>query len=122
MDYAGEENLLIPPNCSKEIKVKVSELPTEILLYLEKTYIEQKTNVKWNEIKHQVQKFLRAFPSLNSALKEWPEIKMYIPQKYIDKVNYKIVRPKSTAVPFAIPEIDRSMITTHGIVATLGAS
>lgn len=56
----------------------------------------KETDARWNNTRHEVQKFLNQQPSLNTALKIWPGVAHYIDQHYLDKVAEK--KPKATVL------------------------
>ena len=45
--------------------------------------------LKWNKISTDVNQFLLNAKSLNEALKLWPDLRIYIPQNYIDRLGVK---------------------------------
>ncbi len=52
----------------------------------------------FGSIKQQLKDFLYSHASLNTAVKEMPELEMYVPQEYLDKLNEKTVRSKKPTV------------------------
>jgi hypothetical protein len=50
---------------------------------------------KYESITEQVQSFLKSQPSLNKALQKHPELAMYIPEAYIERVNAVVARSAS---------------------------
>jgi len=46
-------------------------------------------STKWNKIGTDVNQFLLNTKSLNEALKLWPDLRIYIPQNYIDRLGVK---------------------------------
>jgi hypothetical protein len=78
-----------------------------------------KVNQKFNSVYTQVRDFLKAHRSLNRALKAWPDLALYIPQDYKDRVEQEVQR---VAGAREIPQIDVSMLTTTAVMAKLGGS
>lgn len=49
---------------------------------------------KWDEIRQNVEKFLKSARSLNEALKVWPALALYLAPSYLDRVNESAKRHK----------------------------
>jgi len=50
---------------------------------------------EFNIITRQLTDFLNSHASLNTAIKEMPELELYVPQEYLDKVKEKVIRTKT---------------------------
>lgn len=59
--------------------------------------------------------FLGAHTSLNQALKDMPELALYIPQEYLDKVEAESPKKQSTRKKVETPNIDRQAIAAQAI-------
>tara|TARA_R110000868_G_scaffold385447_1_gene653355 strand:+ start:116 stop:769 length:654 start_codon:yes stop_codon:yes gene_type:complete len=83
-------------NGYSSMNVKMSEHDSFAQSYASALIIHRRSvdeiNVKWNDIKEQVIKFLRSAKSLNEALKLWPALALYISDTYISRVNDKVSR------------------------------
>jgi hypothetical protein len=74
--------------------------------------------VQYREVERQVIGFLRTHASLNAAIKEMPEIEMYVPASYISKMHEAVApRVKKEDQPSAIVElgIDRNALAAVAI-------
>jgi hypothetical protein len=74
-------------------------------------------NQKYEKISEQIQQFLDAHKTLNQALKAYPDLALYIPKEYMDRINKKVER--GAAETREIPQIDVSLITSTGVAAKL---
>ena len=70
-------------------------------------------NARWDKVKLDVMNFLTSCKSLNEALKLWPDVRIYIPQHYIDKAEEKTVKAK--AAESKAMEILKQIDTDHAI-------
>lgn len=107
---------------SVEVEVSYSECTNELKTWLDD---ENNRNIKRGEIAEQyraVSEQLTAFmgqhASLNAAIKEMPEIEMYVPEIYIRKLREPSAkRAKKTEQPSVVEElgIDRDALATMAI-------
>lgn len=71
---------------------------------------------QYNETMKTVRQFLESQKSLNAALKELPELEMYVPGHYLDRVKEKVVRANTSSVPDAPKvEVDRDQLASLAI-------
>lgn len=78
----------------------------------------QEVSGQYREVQRQVIGFLRTHASLNAAVKEMPEIEMYVPDTYLRKMNEATApRAKKEDQPSAIVElgIDRNALAAVAI-------
>jgi hypothetical protein len=52
---------------------------------------------RWNKVQQDVRKFIEEAKSLNEAVKLWPQVSLYIPAEYLNKVNEKREVSKSAS-------------------------
>lgn len=76
---------------------------------------------RFSEIRNQLRTLLEQHSSLNTALKTLPELALYVPPRYIDKVNEKEVRQRNTATSTTNP-VEELEIDVDALVATAIAS
>lgn len=50
---------------------------------------------RWKKVRADLTKFLKSCKSLNEALKLWPDVRIYIPAKYLERVEQKSERAKA---------------------------
>lgn len=76
-----------------------------------------KTTNRFADIQNQVLSFLSAHKSLNAAVKELPEIQMYVPQEYMKRVNRKIERANASASSDEVekPEVNRELLMSAAV-------
>lgn len=76
---------------------------------LEQTFAKIQATIdhanRWEQIKKDIVQFLKGRKSLNEALKLMPNLKLYIPKKYIERVERKVER--STSVTPVNISLDR---------------
>lgn len=68
---------------------------------------------KWNKVATDVMSFLVSCKSLNEALKLWPDLRIYIPQEYLDKAEEKVVKQK--AAESRAMEVLKQIDTDHAV-------
>lgn len=76
-------------------------------------------NTKWNAIHTKLRDFLNNCKSLNEAVKLWPDVRIYIPQSYMDRMLAKSERTaeKISKASEFLKQID----TDTAIAAAVGA-
>ena len=115
-------DVLFPPDRSPYPDVFITE-PNEFLDTLLAETIARAA--EYNEVKHryaritdQVLGFLRQHPSLNKALKALPELELYIPTEYMDRVNKeseRVVRARARAPETPVVPVDVTLLTTTAV-------
>jgi hypothetical protein len=70
---------------------------------------------QFSKLSRDLREYLGAHTSLNQALKDMPELALYIPQKYIDKVEAATPKKQSTRKKVEAPNIDRQAIAAQAI-------
>lgn len=75
---------------------------------------------EWLKVRSQVHSFLSQFATLNQAVKAWEGVRLYIPQKFLDRLDAKVYRAKSEIkAEQAVADIDVSKLTTMAVGARL---
>jgi len=76
-------------------------------------------NKKWKAIRVQIKDFLNNCKSLNEAVKLWPDVRVYIPQSYMDRMLAKSERTaeKISKASEFLKQID----TDNAVAAAVGA-
>lgn len=79
---------------------------------------------RWKKIRIDVMAFLTSAKSLNEALKLWPALSLYIPERYLNKVAEK--KEKASATPSAaaamLASIDTGGITAAAVSARMSTT
>ena len=106
--------ILVPPKTDTYYpKLSVPPDAPEVVDHVRYIREQYEVNLKWNKVATDVMNFLTNCKSLNEALKLWPDIKIYIPQHYIDKAEEKTVKAK--AAESKAMEILKQIDTDHAI-------
>lgn len=118
VSFKGDK-LPCPPNTRPySYSVEVDQhypLVSEYLVYRRKV-VEVET--RWNKVKVDVMKFLENCKSLNEAIKLWPDIRIYIPKQYIERVEKKAERTASTNSAL---DVLKGIDTDGAVAAAIGA-
>jgi uncharacterized protein YdaU (DUF1376 family) len=78
-------------------------------------------NSRWSKVQADVSKFLESCKSLNEAVKLWPDIKLYVPEQYIKRLNESVAREKKAQEANAALEALQSIDTDFAVAAVVGA-
>lgn len=84
-------------------------------------------DLKFSTIWDQVRGFLSSSKSLNDAIKKYPDIKLWIPQHYLDKVEEKVERaPRAVReqqeAEAAVATIDHTLLASMGVLKSIQAA
>ena len=106
-----------------EVKVPVAMVSPEFKAAFDKYDAASKAlKEKYHAIRQQVCDFLMGCKSLNDALRKFPDIALYVPLSYIDRVE-EVVERKARALREKIEAnnvtIDRDMISAVGVLGKL---
>tara|TARA_R110000868_G_scaffold238912_1_gene493415 strand:+ start:1738 stop:2394 length:657 start_codon:yes stop_codon:yes gene_type:complete len=77
---------------------------------------------KYKEVAKQIEKFLKEAKSLNDALKRFPDLALYIPKTFLDRIELKVEREvKEVEYKYKVegPEMDRDLVVSTGIIGAL---
>jgi hypothetical protein len=85
------------------------------------TKVVTEIDSRWVKIKKQVKEFLSNCKSLNEALKLWPDLRLYIPQTYIDRMEKNSPSAKKQAEESAALKALQSIDTDFLVAAAVGA-
>jgi hypothetical protein len=98
-------------------KEELHRYPTLQAVYTHTLDVAAK-NSFWMSVQKQVLGFLRSFPSVNAAVKEWPELRLYLPDRVLKKLDEKVSRGGG-GDETPTPEIDKSTLTSVAIAARM---
>lgn len=122
---SGKTPFLVPPRQSSGSEFETREVDlTGNLRKLYDLFVQYETlQERWGKISNDVLIYLRSAKSLNSALKNWTELKAFIPQEYLDRVAAK---PERTAerkkAEEALANIDRNLAVTSATLVKLATT
>jgi len=107
------------PTCSKEwLEARIHLAGAqEILDQLAQKEIRNTIHMKWEKVSADIRAFLDKCKSLNEALRLWPALKMYVPEEYIERVEFKVERRKRETE--IIETVDLEGLTATAIAAKL---
>lgn len=105
---------------SVDVAVDSENLPTEISAALLDHCLEADAHKRrFIEVKQQVREFLENAKSLNDAVKRFPNIALYVPKEFIDKMNTKKAETEKATKHVTV---DTSLLSTIGAKHLLGSS
>lgn len=93
----------------------------EIQPYAQNMRETETLKIKWGKVRVQVTEFLQTCKSLNEGLKIWPQLSMYIPKEYLDRVaadKVKKAAPVSSAAA-AFAAMDTNLLISSAVTARL---
>jgi len=100
-EVSNEDKLKLPPTYSRyssDCQIHDEDVTPLIREWLEDIKIQSKnkreTEDMFDKIKTQLTSFMGKHASLNTAIKEMPELEMYVPKEYLDKLAEETVRTK----------------------------
>lgn len=116
-----DDKLKLPPNFGRwdTISVKEKHMTQAVRdwaagrLAVERS--QKETYDLFGNIKQQITDFLETHASLNAAVKAMPELELYVPQKYLDKLKEKTVRVKKEAVEAPEVNVDVEALTRAAV-------
>lgn len=88
-------------------------------------YVKAKAehDIKYGQLQNQIVTFLKSSKSLNDALKRYPDLRLWVPQNYLMRVDETAVSERKLLKPVADqPEIDTNLITSLGVLKQLKSS
>jgi hypothetical protein len=118
-------SFLVPPRMQSgsEFSVRKEDLTGDLKRINDLNDQWDELCAKWTKISSDVITYLKSAKSLNSALKNWPELKAFIPQEYLDRVATK---PERTAerkkAEEALANIDRNLAVTSATMVKLATT
>jgi hypothetical protein len=109
------------PTVNISLGDNIPELFKETLEFAAK---KREIEVRWSKVTDNVGKFLRNCKSLNEALKLWPDLRIYIPQYYLERVNKKPERKEKQESNAAavLAEIDTDEIQASAVIARMSGA
>jgi len=119
MRLVGGIHMMCPPDTpSYGFRIQV---PADHELMAE--YVAYQRNVdevkqRWKKVSEEIVKFLQNCKSLNEALKLWPDVRIYIPQEFIVRVEHKVERSAATSTAL---DVLKSIDTDGAVAAAVGA-
>jgi hypothetical protein len=114
----------LPPrfDSGKEFDIWEEAATTKIQALIKQYRESTEMADKWRKIQAQVIAFLDSAKSLNAAIKAWPDLRAFIPQEYLARVDAKPERKAAAAkVEQALATVDRDLAITSAALVKLAA-
>jgi hypothetical protein len=121
----GKNPCYFPPKKSSgsDFEIDPSKVTGELAIIVDKHRQYVALNEKWQKIQNDVITYLKSAKSLNSALKNWTDLKAFIPGEYLDRVAAK---PERTAerkkAEEMLASIDRNLAVTNATLIKLATT
>lgn len=121
LEFPTDDKIKLPPSFSRWDTVRVTSKQFTPLIEqwvsdrYEQEFKRQETVDLFGNIKQQLKDFLMSHASLNAAVKEMPELELYVPQEYLDKLAEKTVRVKKEKTTASDLNIDVDALTQAAI-------
>jgi len=115
-------SFLLPPShtTGQEYKIHEDKLTGTLRELFDKFLQYQELHAKWAKISSDILTYLRSAKSLNSALKNWVELKAFIPQHYLNRVEAKPARTaERKKAEESLASIDRNLAVTSATLVKL---
>lgn len=122
---AGKKPFLVPPRQSSGSVYTVDEknVTGDLRRLYDLHHQYEELENKWDKISNDIITYLRSAKSLNSALKSWAELRAFIPQEFLDRVDAK---PERTAerkkAEESLASIDRNLAVTSATLVKLATT
>jgi hypothetical protein len=111
LTYEFPDTIPAPPGSEHYIRKDVGEEFPGMKELLDAAVNRREIELRWNKVHDQVTTFIKNCKSLNEALKLWPDVKLYIPQNYLDRVEQKTNKPKESRAAEVLKQIDTDTAT-----------
>lgn len=128
MNIRLEKALQLPPSSgygvprvqiNKNSQPDVTQDPNVVkILEIELQHTE--LDARWAKVRDELQKFLNSCKSLNEAIKLWPQIEMYIPADYLQRVEDKrVVNKEASKAAEVLKDLDTDGLTAAAVTARM---
>ena len=113
--------LITPPGGTPSGVVPISADDPEIKSYVERECTLYDIAQRWDKVDKEIMNFLGKCKSVNEALKLWPQVEMYIPTEFVNKVNEKKERSPHTPseAAEALKALDTDHLTTAAVISRM---
>lgn len=113
-----------PPKSSWYESYEVSADEPELALLVQYAKQNKEIEHRWREVHEKVTGFLSACKSANEAVKLWPQVKVYLDQEDIDRIEKKVVRAGSadSNAAQALAGIDTASVESAAVIARLSGA
>lgn len=121
---ATHDEFRFPPKASWYDNYEVSADEPELALVVEYAKRVKEIDARWHEVQEKVIGFLQACKSANEAVKLWPQVKIYLYQEDIDRIEKKVVRSggADSNAAQALAGIDTASVESAAVIARLSGA
>lgn len=112
----------LPPGTSAYwVDITVSDCSSPVMQALiANAQMEEEIRGRWKVVLSDIVSFFRSSKSVNEALKLWPQIEMYIPKEYMDRVNTKrTVDKEPSQAAKVLEKLDTDALTSAAVIARM---
>ena len=130
--FSFNNALILPPPYRREysdsradIKLHFNmddtDLPTEIVEKIKTMVQHREITERWDKVRSQVLTFIEKCKSLNEAVKLWPDVRVYVPREYADKLERKAEKKeaKLSDAAEALKSINVDEVQAAAVIARL---
>lgn len=81
-------------------------------------------STRWDKVKKQVLEFVKKCKSLNEAVKLWPDLRRYIDDEYLERLDKKVerARPEQSEAAAALKALDVEMVNSSVVLARMAGA
>lgn len=119
-----------PPGSGYSMNTDASRIPSVnpdivadpvMIPVLEQIVAKLEVDTRWNKVQSDVRGYLSECKSLNDGLKHWPDLRLYIPPEYLEKVEQKVERSGRTPSRAAehLKSMDTDSLTAAVVIARM---
>jgi len=109
-----------------DVTFRLSGAPSRVRDWHDRTLAarQEKQNIeqRYRTVRDQLMQFLRSHNSLNRAIKEMPELEMYLPQEFMDRLNAPNPKRSKKTEDRPQVEIDRNAVASLGVAHRLSST
>jgi len=125
VDSTDQDPLVCPPKVNSSYapdhKIKYRNLSPDVVTWMEDNKQRAakcaEIESQFNTVRHQLKAFMSQHKSLNTALKEMPEIELYVPERFMERFRAKAAPRATPEAPTNVEElnIDRDSLAAAAI-------
>jgi len=132
VDSTDQDPLVCPPKVTSSYapdhKIKYSNLSPDVVTWVEENKQRAakcaEIGDQFNTVRQQLAAFMSQHKSLNTALKEMPEIELYVPERFMERYRAKAAPRVKPEAPTNVEElnIDRDSLAAAAIAHRMSQS
>lgn len=132
VDSTDQDPLVCPPKVNSSYapdhRIKYSKLSPDVVTWMEANSSRAakcaEIESQFNTVRQQLAAFMSQHKSLNTALKEMPEIELYVPERFMERYHAKAAPRVKPEAPTNVEElnIDRDSLAAAAIAHRMSQS